>query len=182
MPGDTMAEVYRDPHIVRAFAEMEARERNLEDGYEPDPELHNQRWELCRCAHCGETQAVAPLETRLIGQTACRACVYRSKPISPTERVNVIVDELGRRPSDGVFRSSRCACDGRELSFQGEEPDVVLSWCTLRSERERIRLALAWVERFGIPKSAGSQLCAAVQDDQSRAATQDVPELEDLPF
>lgn len=173
MPAGTISELYRDPRIIVAFAEMEAWERNREEGYEPDPELDEQRWKVCLCAHCGERQAVAPPESRLIGHTTCRTCVYRGKPISTAERVKVIAGELSPRHQGITFRMSTCACGGRELSSHEGDQQVMLSWCRRRSERERIKLALAWVERYSIPKSVASTLCADVQDD---------PKLEDLPF
>jgi excisionase family DNA binding protein len=183
VPGPTrdITELFH-PEMVLAVAEMEARQRNIELGWEPDPDLGDPFWVVCRCARCGRNLAVSRPQARLIGQTCCRLCPANGPVTSRLERSRVIMDFLNSHHRETAPRLEKCACGGWDVvlaPFEGEP--AKLTWCTHVSEKQRVTWAMGWAERFKLPQWWSTMLSVSVHDSQVQRKTDD-DDLEDLPF
>lgn len=152
--------------MLIALAQVEARERNLSDGCDSDPQL-GASWLVCDCAICERPHAVATRDRRLIGDVRCRLCTRASETIAWDRRVIAIHRTLSKLPSEGIRYVGVCECGGRVLA---QDLKVALSACEKMDVEQRKALALAFVEKHSIGPEATSKL------------VEEVSGLDDLPF
>jgi excisionase family DNA binding protein len=127
--------------MIRALATLEAEERNLAGGYDPDPDL-DAFWLVCGCVICNRPLAVASKTQRLIGDARCRICMRDSRNIGWADRVHAIKREVDRVDWSGrtTRRLTTCQCGSLELR---EDKVLVLSACEQLDEQNRVDLAKA---------------------------------------